>query len=239
MVDALGRRVVPGLNDSHHHVVRGGLHFVLELRWDGVPTLRQGPAMVREQAARTGRQPGLDVQPLGRPVPAVYGRNVAGVPLRSDRTAWTGPKPSPRTPPAVPGTGEQDVKGILSPGYYADFAVLSDDFFEIPEERIPEIEALLTVVGGRVVHDCRLLRRPGAAHATRPAGLESGRALRRLSGGPRARSFRAAPGRPRESGTRPPNPPNTSVGDSGRAGPPTVTGHSTPSNPASAEHLHP
>ncbi|MFD7999636.1 amidohydrolase family protein [Streptomyces mirabilis] len=49
-------------------------------------------------------------------------------------------------------TGEQDVKGILSPGYYADFAVLSDDFFEIPEERIPEIAALLTAVGGRVVH---------------------------------------------------------------------------------------
>jgi hypothetical protein len=39
------------------------------------------------------------------------------------------------------------------PGYYADFAVLSDDFFfEIPEGRIPGIEALLTVVGGRVVH---------------------------------------------------------------------------------------
>ena len=35
---------------------------------------------------------------------------------------------------------------------YADFAVLSDDYFAIPEERIPEIEALLTVVGGRVVH---------------------------------------------------------------------------------------
>lgn len=104
VVDALGHRVVPGLNDSHNHVVRGGLRFVLELRWDGVPTLRQGLARVREQAARTGRHPGLDVQPLGRPVLAVYGRNVAGVPLRSGRTAWTGPKPSPRTPPAVPGS---------------------------------------------------------------------------------------------------------------------------------------
>ncbi|MEU9455047.1 amidohydrolase [Streptomyces sp. NPDC048277] len=53
VIDALGHRVVPGLNDSHNHVVRGGLHFVLELRWDGVRTLRQGPATVREQAART------------------------------------------------------------------------------------------------------------------------------------------------------------------------------------------
>ncbi|MET9549257.1 amidohydrolase [Streptomyces sp. NPDC006627] len=53
VVDALGRRVVPGLNDSHLHVIRGGLNYVLELRWDGVPTLRQGLAMLREQAART------------------------------------------------------------------------------------------------------------------------------------------------------------------------------------------
>lgn len=53
VVDALGRRVVPGLNDAHLHVIRGGLNYVLELRWDGVPTLRQGLGMLREQAART------------------------------------------------------------------------------------------------------------------------------------------------------------------------------------------
>ncbi|MGP4090487.1 amidohydrolase family protein, partial [Streptomyces sp. KR55] len=53
VVDGLGRRMVPGLNDSHLHVIRGGLNYVLELRWDGVPTLRQGLAMLREQAART------------------------------------------------------------------------------------------------------------------------------------------------------------------------------------------
>lgn len=53
VVDALGRRMIPGLNDAHLHVIRGGLNYVLELRWDGVPTLRQGLAMLREQAART------------------------------------------------------------------------------------------------------------------------------------------------------------------------------------------
>ncbi len=53
VADALGRRVIPGLNDSHLHVIRGGLDYVLELRWDGVRSLRQGPAMLREQAART------------------------------------------------------------------------------------------------------------------------------------------------------------------------------------------
>ncbi|MEU5757174.1 amidohydrolase [Streptomyces sp. NPDC047829] len=55
VVDALGRRIVPGLNDSHLHVIRGGLNYVLELRWDGVPTLRQGLSMLREQAGRTPR----------------------------------------------------------------------------------------------------------------------------------------------------------------------------------------
>ncbi|MFD7631139.1 amidohydrolase [Streptomyces sp. NPDC059851] len=53
VVDALGRRVVPGLNDSHLHVIRGGLNYVLELRWDGVPSLREALAMLREQAGRT------------------------------------------------------------------------------------------------------------------------------------------------------------------------------------------
>ncbi|MET8610106.1 amidohydrolase [Streptomyces misionensis] len=53
VIDALGRRVIPGLNDAHLHVIRGGLNYVLELRWDGVRSLRQGLAMLREQAART------------------------------------------------------------------------------------------------------------------------------------------------------------------------------------------
>ncbi|OKJ62466.1 amidohydrolase [Streptomyces sp. CB02261] len=55
VVDALGRRVVPGLNDSHLHVIRGGLNYVLELRWDGVTSLRQALALLREQAGRTPR----------------------------------------------------------------------------------------------------------------------------------------------------------------------------------------
>lgn len=53
VIDALGRRAVPGLNDAHLHVIRGGLNYVLELRWDGVRTLREGLAMLAEQAART------------------------------------------------------------------------------------------------------------------------------------------------------------------------------------------
>ncbi|MFT3686534.1 MAG: amidohydrolase [Phycisphaerales bacterium] len=53
VIDAGGRRVIPGLNDSHLHVIRGGLNYNLELRWDGVPTLADAMRMLREQAART------------------------------------------------------------------------------------------------------------------------------------------------------------------------------------------
>src|SRR5881392_3568807 len=35
VVDLKGRTVIPGLNDSHLHVIRGGLNFNMELRWDG------------------------------------------------------------------------------------------------------------------------------------------------------------------------------------------------------------
>jgi predicted amidohydrolase YtcJ len=47
------RTVIPGLNDSHMHVIRGGLNYNLELRWDGVPSLADALRMLKEQAART------------------------------------------------------------------------------------------------------------------------------------------------------------------------------------------
>ena len=49
-IDLKGRRVIPGLNDSHMHVIRGGLNYNLELRWDGVPSLADGLRMLKEQA---------------------------------------------------------------------------------------------------------------------------------------------------------------------------------------------
>ncbi len=52
-IDLKGRRVIPGLNDSHIHVIRGGLNYNMELRWDGVPSLSDALAMLREQARRT------------------------------------------------------------------------------------------------------------------------------------------------------------------------------------------
>jgi predicted amidohydrolase YtcJ len=49
-------------------------------------------------------------------------------------------------------TQEENVKGRIAPGLFADFAILSEDYFSVPEERIRGIESLLTVVGGKVVH---------------------------------------------------------------------------------------
>lgn len=53
VVDLGGRRAIPGLNDSHLHLIRGGLNFNLELRWDGVPSLADALRMLKEQARRT------------------------------------------------------------------------------------------------------------------------------------------------------------------------------------------
>lgn len=63
VLDARGRRLIPGLNDSHSHYIRGGLFFNTELRWDGVPTLAEGLRRIRDQAART--PPGQWVRVVG------------------------------------------------------------------------------------------------------------------------------------------------------------------------------
>ena len=62
-VDGGNRTVIPGLNDSHLHVIRGGLNYNMELRWDGVPSLADGLRMLREQAQRT--PPGQWVRVVG------------------------------------------------------------------------------------------------------------------------------------------------------------------------------
>lgn len=83
----------------------------------------------------------------------VRGEGFAGLPLRStknlvDREAAL----HMYTAAGAQLTGESDVKGVLGPGYYADLAILSDDYFSVPEQDISHIESLLTVVGGEVVY---------------------------------------------------------------------------------------
>jgi predicted amidohydrolase YtcJ len=49
VIDLRGRRVLPGLIDNHLHLIRGGLNFNLELRWDGVRSLADAMAMLKAQ----------------------------------------------------------------------------------------------------------------------------------------------------------------------------------------------
>jgi predicted amidohydrolase YtcJ len=49
VVDVAGRTVIPGLVDSHLHIIRGGLNYNMELRWDGVPSLADAMRMLKEQ----------------------------------------------------------------------------------------------------------------------------------------------------------------------------------------------
>lgn len=63
VVDAGGKTVVPGINDSHIHIIREGLNYNSELRWDGVKSLKRAMEMLKEQAART--PPGIWVKVVG------------------------------------------------------------------------------------------------------------------------------------------------------------------------------
>ena len=53
IIDLNGRRVIPGLNDSHLHLIRGGLNYNMELRWEGVPSLSDAMRLLKEQADNT------------------------------------------------------------------------------------------------------------------------------------------------------------------------------------------
>lgn len=53
VIDLQGRRVLPGLIDNHLHIIRGGLNFNLELRWDGVRSLADAMGMLKRQVAIT------------------------------------------------------------------------------------------------------------------------------------------------------------------------------------------
>jgi predicted amidohydrolase YtcJ len=49
-------------------------------------------------------------------------------------------------------SSESGKKGTIAAGQLADLVVLTDDFFSVPEEEIKNIESVLTIVGGKIVH---------------------------------------------------------------------------------------
>ncbi|MEM6758800.1 MAG: amidohydrolase [Pseudomonadota bacterium] len=62
-VDLGRQRVIPGLIDSHTHIIRQGNNFAMELRWDHVPSLADGLRMLKAQAQRT--PPGQWIRVVG------------------------------------------------------------------------------------------------------------------------------------------------------------------------------
>lgn len=52
VIDAGDRRLIPGLSDAHTHLLNES-SFTYNMRWDGVTSLRQALAMLKDQAERT------------------------------------------------------------------------------------------------------------------------------------------------------------------------------------------
>ena len=58
VIDLKGRRALPGLIDNHLHIIRGGLTFNMELRWDGLRSLGDAMAMLKRQVPSPHRRNG-------------------------------------------------------------------------------------------------------------------------------------------------------------------------------------
>ncbi len=98
ILDGGGRRLIPGLIDSHMHVIRGGLNFALELRWDGVPSLADAMRMLKEQVDRTPRRNGCGSSAASRSISSP----------RSDCRRWTSStrsRPTRRSSSCISTTG--------------------------------------------------------------------------------------------------------------------------------------
>lgn len=52
LVNADGRRLIPGINDAHTHILNER-SYNYNVRWEGVPTLKRALEMLSEQAKRT------------------------------------------------------------------------------------------------------------------------------------------------------------------------------------------
>jgi predicted amidohydrolase YtcJ len=47
----------------------------------------------------------------------------------------------------------ENVLGSLEAGKWADIVVLDKDFLTVPDEEIAKITSVMTIVGGKVIHD--------------------------------------------------------------------------------------
>jgi predicted amidohydrolase YtcJ len=61
-------------------------------------------------------------------------------------------------------------KGSLQRGKFADLAVLSQDIFQVKSEALPKTVSVLTMVGGKIVYDPKVLRVQGTSKSTDDSG---------------------------------------------------------------------
>ena len=54
-IDLRGRAVIPGLIDNHMHLLRAGMTWQWEVRWDGVGSRKEALDMLRARAKAVGR----------------------------------------------------------------------------------------------------------------------------------------------------------------------------------------
>jgi predicted amidohydrolase YtcJ len=52
-------------------------------------------------------------------------------------------------------TFEENSKGVIAPGRYADMVVMADDIMTVPAQRIEQTHVLMTMVAGKVVYQHR------------------------------------------------------------------------------------
>jgi predicted amidohydrolase YtcJ len=109
----LSRAVLLGLIDSHLHATRGGRFYNLELRWDGVPTLKQALGMVREQAKRTPK--GEWVRVIGGWSSFQFKERPLRERGRRGDSYWTAASRSARAPTAR--ASRATTRGFRSPGW--------------------------------------------------------------------------------------------------------------------------
>jgi hypothetical protein len=83
----------------------------------------------------------------------VTGKTVGGAPLYSESNRMSRAEALRLyTSGSAWFSGEDQEKGAIVPGQLADLAVLSADYFSVPEEQIKQLESILTIVDGKVVH---------------------------------------------------------------------------------------
>ena len=175
-----------------HRMAFQGEYFVAALRGQGGRERAAHRAHAADGRAR-GRGDRRDarrqLQPLRLPLLARHGQDASAARRSTARpTASIGWRrcASGRSGSAW-FSGEDARKGTMAPGQLADLAVLSGDYFSVPEEQIKGLESVLTLVGGKVVHAAQAFALARAAAAPRRAELGT-RHGRRVAAPPKARA---------------------------------------------------